>query len=132
MWKFKHTIYYENVLNLKDVERRKNIAKLRTSAHKLRIETDRFNNKNKYLPTELRLRLNCKGKQIEDKFHFIIECDRYKSLRNELFQKCIKYNKYFEQYHKYDKFIWIMSCENLGQFNSLGEFITLALKLRNK
>ena len=38
---------------------RKNITRLRISAHKLRIETERFNNKLKYIPTEMRTCLIC-------------------------------------------------------------------------
>ena len=34
---FKNRIIYENYLNLKDIEKRKQIARMRISAHKLRI-----------------------------------------------------------------------------------------------
>ena len=129
--KFKHIISYEKYLNLKDVEKRRNITKLRTSEHKLRIETERFNNKNTYVPPELRLCMNCEGKQVEDEFHFIAECNKYTSLRDELFTKCKRYNKYFDDYNNYDKFIWLLSNENLGNLSGLGTFITEALKIRS-
>ena len=38
---------------------------------------------------------------------------------------------FLELHYNYDKFIWIMSNENLVQLNCLGEFITEALKLRD-
>ena len=40
---FKNRIVYENYLNLKDIEKRKQIARMRINVHKLRIETQRFN-----------------------------------------------------------------------------------------
>ena len=114
------------------MEKRRNITKLRTSAHKPRIETEGFNNKNTYIPPELRLCMNCEGKQVEDEFHFIAECNKYTSLRDELFTKCKRYNKYFDDYNNYDKFIWLLSNENLGNLSGfLGTFITEALKIRS-
>ena len=47
--KFKTCIKYEKYLNIRNVEIRKNITGLRISAHKLRIETERFNNKLQYI-----------------------------------------------------------------------------------
>ena len=43
--KLKTCIKYEKYLNIRNVEIRKNITRLRISAHKLIIETERFNNK---------------------------------------------------------------------------------------
>ena len=109
----------------------KNIAKLRISAHKLRIETDRFSNKHTYIPPELRLCLNCESNVTEDELHFVIECKKYQQLRNELFRKCMLYNKYFVDYSNDNKFMWIMLNENLGQLNNFGEYINGALRLRH-
>ena len=128
--KFKQIISYEKYLNLNDIERRKNIAKLRISAHKLNIEMERFNNKNSYNPPELRFCKNCEANKTKDEFHFIIECNKYQTLRDELFKKSIIHNKHFKDYDNGDKFIWLMSNESLGQLNVLGEFITRALKTR--
>jgi hypothetical protein len=128
--KFKQVISYEKYLDLNDIERRKNIAKLRISAHKLRIETERFNNKHSYIPHEERFCQNCEINKTEDELHFIIECSKYQSLRDELFTKCVIYNKHFKDYNNDAKFIWLMSNENLRHLNSLGEFINGALKIR--
>ena len=75
--------------------------------------------------------MNCEGKQVEDEFHFIAECTKYTSLRDELFAKCKRYNKYFDAYNNYDTFIWLLSNENLGNLNGLVTFITEALKIRS-
>ena len=49
---YKNRIANENYLNLKDIEKRKQIARMRISAHKLRIETQRFNKRHIYIPPE--------------------------------------------------------------------------------
>ncbi len=128
--KFKQVISYEKYLDLNDIERRKNITKLRISAHKLRIETERFNNKNSYIPPEVRFCKSCEANKTEDELHFLIECSKYQSLRDVLFRKSIIYNKHFKDYNNDAKFIWLMSNENLRLLNSLGEFINGALKIR--
>ena len=64
----------------------KNITRLRISAHKLRIETERFNNKLQYIPPEMRTCLNCNREETEDEFHVVIACPKYSSLRDDLFQ----------------------------------------------
>ena len=109
--KFKTCIKYEKYLNIRNVEIRKNITRLRISAHKLRIETERFNNKLQYIPPEMRTCLNCNRKETEDEFHVIIACPKYSSIRDDLFQKCKILNKYFNEYGDKEKFIWIMSNE---------------------
>ena len=83
---FKTCIKYEKYLNIRNVEIRKNITRLRISAHKLRIETERFNNKLQYIPPEMRTCLNCNRKETEDEFHVIIACPKYSSFRDDLFQ----------------------------------------------
>ena len=91
--KFKTCIKYEKYLNIRNVEIRKNITRLRISAHKLRIETERFNNKLQYIPPEMRTCLNCNRKETEDEFHV-----EYSSFRDDLFQKLKILNKYFNEY----------------------------------
>ena len=52
--KCKTCLKYEKYLNIRNVKIRKNITRLRISAHKLRTETERFNNKLQYIPPEMR------------------------------------------------------------------------------
>ena len=51
-------------------------TKIRASAHKLKIKPDRFNNKNTYIPPELRKCTNCSENKTEDEFHFMLECSK--------------------------------------------------------
>ena len=129
--KFKCNIFYEKYLNLTSLENRKIIAQFRISAHKLKIETDRFTTKNKYIPPEQRLCNKCNMKRTEDEYHFILECPLYSDLRNKLYAKCSKYNQYFNRYKPSEKFIWIFTMENMQLINHLGDFLYNLFKLRN-
>ena len=51
----KNNIVYEPYLNLRNFEKRKYIAQLRISAHKLKIETGRYNSHNAYINPEERI-----------------------------------------------------------------------------
>ena len=128
--KFKTAIYFEKYLYINNTEKRKKIAQLRISAHKLKIETSRFTNKNIYKPPELRLCENCNLGKIEDEYHFMLECPLYKSLRQQFFKTITNSNGYFGSYCPHDKFIWIMTTEDMGTLNQLGEFIINCFLLR--
>jgi hypothetical protein len=131
--KFKDNIFYEKYLNLNKFENRKIIAQFRTSAHKLKIETDRFTtNNNTYIPPEQRLCNKCNMKRAEDEYHFMLECPLYSDLRNNLYAKCSKYNQYFTEYEPNEKFIWIFTMENIQLINHLGDFLHHSFKLRNE
>ena len=99
------------------------ITQFRISAHKLRIETGRFNNKLKYVPPEQRLCEYCSMNKIEDEYHYLVECPLYKDNRSKLFSYIIEENKYFPVYNGIQKFIWIMTCENILILNQFGEFL---------
>lgn len=102
------------------------IARLRLSAHKLRIETDRYNSKNAYIPPECRLCTNCDLGKVEDEFHFILECPKYDSDRliffNIISNECNNFCKLSQE----DKFVWIMSNENKILIKQLGIYINNA------
>ena len=68
----------ESYLELKNVNQKKNITKLRTSSHNLMIEKGRYLNLNR----EERL---CPDKITEDEIRFLFICPLYKHLRNYFF-----------------------------------------------
>ena len=80
----------------------------------------------------MRTCLNWNRKETEDEFHVVIACPKYSSFRDDLFQKCKILNKYFNEYGDEEKFIWIMSNEDIDQMNCLDTFITKSLKSRTK
>ena len=107
------------------------ITRLRLSAHKLKIETDRYNYKNKYISPNLRICSNCNLNTPEDEEHFIIQCTKYIPEREHLFQIAKSCCKNFLSLSDRNKFMWIMSCEHREIICALGVFINLAFKARD-
>ena len=52
----------------------KEITKIRMSAHKLNIELGRYNN----IERPEKICTLCDAKEIEDEYHFILQCPRYR------------------------------------------------------
>ena len=76
---FKHKFQPEPYLNFLHSKLRKSLARFRTSAHRLHVESGRYTRP----PTPLDRRIcpNCPDK-VEDEFHFLIECPEYKNSRD--------------------------------------------------
>jgi hypothetical protein len=68
----KKNIGHESYLNLRKFEKRKYIAQFRISAHKLKIETGRYNSYNAYITPEQRICTQCDLNAKDDEFHFFI------------------------------------------------------------
>ena len=51
------------------------VAKLRSSNHKLRIETDRY--RLPKIPEDLRICQLCSSNEVENEIHFLFECDTF-------------------------------------------------------
>ena len=82
---FKCKIRQENYLcTIHNVNLRKNITKLRLSAHNLPIETGRYKRPVK-IPPNLRLCEECNMNLVGDEFHIIMKCDKYRILRKDFF-----------------------------------------------
>ena len=129
---FKKKFQFENYLNIADPKARKNLSRLRVSAHRLHIETQRFNGRNLYIPEEQRICPCCNSQEKEDEFHFIVKCDRYQIPRQAMFNSVIEKNIHFSNYTENQKFIWLMSDEDLVGAKVLAKFISLSLELRKE
>jgi len=127
---FKSCIKKENYLNLTDPALRRSFAKLRLSAHRLKIETERFSGKNGYIKPEERICRMCDLNKSEDEHHFLIDCSAYVNLRGHMFTKISKNNLHFNSYTGDDKFIWLMSNENINDLLVTAQFIHQAMSLR--
>ena len=79
---FKKAFKIENYLLQFPTHFRRNLTKLRISAHNLAIETGRYS-KPVETPVEKRLCFHCN--EIESEFHFFLKCALYKTERNILF-----------------------------------------------
>ena len=121
----------EKYLSLGSFEHRSIIAKLRTSAHKLCIETGRFNGRNQYVPPQLRTCSRCDKMVTEDEMHFMIDCPRYRDLREELFHSISVTNPQFASYNGHQKFIWLLTSENMCEIKLTATYLLKAFKRRN-
>ena len=74
------------LIHITDINHRKALAKLRTSTHSLKIETGRH----KGISREDRICSTCDT--IEDEFHFLNNCQRFKGLREQLIKEVSNYN----------------------------------------
>ena len=117
---FKQDFQTENyLLNFNNFEKRKYFTKLRISSHDLQVdlylpvshETGRYNKPRK-TPVEKRICPYCNMQNIEDEFHFVMECPNYKELRKSFFHE-LNHVSYFDNLPDNKcKFIWIMKRSN--------------------
>ena len=85
------------------------MVKFRLSDHKLLIEEGR--RKRPFIPRNERICQSCH--KVEDEVHFLIDCDRYRYERIDMFKKITKEFPNFEEIKDSNsKFIFLMSQEN--------------------
>ena len=101
------------------------IARLRTSTHKLAIETGRY--QRPVVPSNERLCKICNMGQVEDEVHFITKCTAYSKHREVLLSEMnlTNYNKSPEE-----KFIKIMKTSKDTEVIALGRYILACLQSR--
>ena len=128
--KFKTIFKQEKYTDLLDFRSRKQIALLRTSSHKLKIETDRYLGKGGYIPPNQRLCTNCDLGATEDEPHFLLDCTAHTDRRQSLFETLSK-NPHFSQYDRDNKLWWIMNTEDPEDMKQLGIFIFDSMAARS-
>jgi hypothetical protein len=117
---FKHNFTFEKYLDcIKENKYRLALTKFRLSAHDLEIEKGRHNN----IPRSERKCKNCNMKQIENEFHFILVCPKYRNLRLKYFKP------YFNNWPSINKFEQLMT-GNLKTTYNIAKFIFSAIKER--
>ena len=72
---------FETYLNMHNYQHRRSITKLRTSSHKLEVESGRWND----IERKRRICKNCSLQKVEDELHLIFECQIFLNERIELF-----------------------------------------------
>ena len=79
---FKHDFELEKYLTLNiDQKYKLALTRFRTSSHSLFIETGRYEN----IPQEQRICQSCNMNKIENEFHFLLVCPKYRELRQKYF-----------------------------------------------
>ena len=118
---FKNTLSYEAYLNLPPYLRVP-LAKLRASAHRLRIETGRYTLPT---PTPLEERTCASCGVLEDEVHFLINCQSYNGkARMDLFQRCAILNPSFFFMDSTNRFTSIMSSRDPTLICLLAKFVS--------
>jgi hypothetical protein len=128
MYKFNFKI--ERYLDIPNPVLRRSLSQLRLSAHRLKIETGRYNAQNQYIPPANRICENCEMHESEDEMHFILKCPTYKTQRDKLFMHIVSRNIHFINYNDVQKFTWLMLNEDLEDLKALANYISEAMALR--
>ena len=100
---------------------RKCITKLRLSAHKLAIESGRYS---RTMRSD-RLCTVCDLHDIEDEFHFVLVCPKYKDIRATFIPSI-----YFRQPNMY-KFVQFINTTSQKKLSNLGKYLFMANKKRD-
>ena len=101
----KTQIGYENYLNqIQNIQERVAFTKFRLSNHRLMIEIGRH----QHIERSFRFCPFC-PKEVEDEFHFMLECQTFRTLRDELSNHVMKEIGNFAQLEKLDRFITLLS-----------------------
>ena len=104
------------------------VAKLLSSNHKLRIETDRYHLPK--IPENLRIYQLCSWNKVENEIHFLFECNLYKNLRQHFSQDVeAKYSKFVEL-NKSEKVIFLFNNIDPYVCKKLGYYVYDAFQLR--
>ena len=120
---FKSCFAYERYLDILNIRKFRFIyASFRASSHDLEIERGRYRN----IERNQRLCIFCEDNVVEDEFHFLLCCEKYKDLR-----KLYIPAKYFN-YPTRHKFIILMANENKTLIKSVATFLYYAFKRRKE
>ena len=97
-------------------EHRRCLTKLRISAHRLHIETGRYQG----IPPHQRLCEQCDSGEVEDEIHFLLCCSKFREERQQLFKTISQSCNNFLQLNPREKFYWLMtSCNNVAPVTNL-------------
>lgn len=113
------------ILEVPDVQKRKEFTKLRISSHQLQIELGRYTKPRK-TPVENRICKLCNSQEVETEQHFFMSCPLYNSARKSLFENLASFTA-FRTLNSTDQFRFIMSC-----LDGDTEIITLVTNFVNK
>ena len=117
---------FEPYLNIHNFQHRRAITKLRTSSHRLAIETGRWAK----VDRENRICENCLLQKIEDESHFLLECHMHLQERLVLSEKIKNLGKIDmnKEYMKLTKELFLT--DHLASLNAVGKYIMNSLSKR--
>ena len=97
------------------------LAKLRCSAHELKVKKGRHNG----TPLSSTYLCFCRNNQIEDEFHFVLQCPFFHDLR-------IRYipQRYIKRYPNVEDFYALMKCKIESVITRLAQYLIVAFQRR--
>ena len=125
---FKSQFKPEEYLKLNCNNQRRTLSQFRISAHKLAIERGRYTIPK--TPVSNRLCTNCNLGQVEDELHFLLVCPKYQSARDIYINSKIS-NQQFPNLSLDNKFMWLMSNEDLSICKSVSSYLLHCFDLRS-
>ena len=119
---------FEKYLYIHNFEHRRAISKLRTSSHKLEIETGRW----RKIQRENRICQNCALNKVEDESHLLFDCQMHVAERKELFETLKRKLGLYPppSYYKEETIKYIFGTDDLTVLNATGKYISNVLKKR--
>ena len=100
------------------------ITVILTIINDLEIEKGRYKN----IKSDKRICKNCQTLEKEDEFHFLIRCPKYLTERECLFTYISKYCFNFNLLSDQNKFVWLMTTEDINIIQNWQIIFTHALK----
>ena len=120
--RYKHNFQIENYLDFIYEKKFKTaFTKFRLSSHDLAIERGRYEN----IPRDERICKNCNLNMVENEFHFLLVCPKYRDLRRKYLKR------YYCQWPTLNKFDDLMSKTSKPVIMNLAKFLYFAMKLRD-
>ena len=121
--RIKSNFGFEKYLNSLHFNYRKDLTRLRISSHRLSIEIGRYariNRSNRTCP-------KCSLGVLGDETHFLLECPTYQASRVHLIKVVVNNCRNFNVMSNYDKFFWLLNCENDKIIQELANFVHMNL-----
>ena len=130
---FKTDFTLENYILQFPMHIRRNLTKLRISAHSLAIETGRYSNQNSNKPTQIEKRTCFHCNKIESEFHLVFECTLYDTERKLMFDQLNNFTLIPHDPTK-ENFNTLMSCLNgdLEVGRTFCEYINNCFEIRKE
>lgn len=113
------------LLEISNFKTRQLFTKFRVSDHKLEIETGRYQN----IPRDKRLCKFCNSNEIDDEYHFLLNCNKNKLPRDQLFLLINQLNPHFIQDQPLQKLKQILN-PNFELLSAVGNFLKQGIDLR--
>ena len=118
---FKHEPYIDQISHFND---RRNFCRLRISAYNLNIELGRHTG----VDSERHVCNKCNLNSLEDELHAFMYCPAHDPQRQILFHYISTNYKNFHQLDGEQKFIWLMSNEDIKVMSKVTKFVTTMLQ----